>query len=93
MPMKSFVVLVVLLSVAAVLFVQLASMPGTEAERRGHPQAKAINTLGWIGLPIGIVPWLVALIWSQLDPITFTRDIDTPEENEGSTAGEQTTSD
>ena len=76
MPFKSFFILVVVAMVAAVLFIQVAGMPGTIARRRGHPQAKAINTLGWIGLPLGLVAWLVALVWANLDPLNITTDID-----------------
>jgi len=80
MPTKSFIVLIVVLMIAAMLFVELASMPGDVARRRKHPQAKAINILGWIGLLLGVAPWLVALIWSNLDPLTLTKDIDAPDD-------------
>ncbi len=78
MPMKSFFILVVLVMIVAVLFIEIAGMPGEIARRRGHPQAKAIGMLGWIGLPLGIAPWLVALIWSNLDPLNLnlTRDLE-----------------
>jgi len=92
MPVKSFIVLVALLTIAVILFIQLASMPGVAARRRGHPHTKAINLLGWVGLPIGLVPWLIAMVWSQLDPISITRDIDRPESADGSAADEQTAS-
>jgi hypothetical protein len=76
MPIKSFVILVVLATIAAILFVELASMPGEIARRRGHPQARAISLLGWIGLPFGVAPWFIALIWSNLDPMFVSRDLD-----------------
>ena len=76
MPMKSFWILIVVVMIVAVLFVELAGIPGVVARRRGHPQAKAINLLGWIGLPMGVAPWLAALLWSNLDPLTLTRDLD-----------------
>jgi hypothetical protein len=76
MPLKSFFIIVVLAMIAAVLFIELAGVPGEVAARRAHPQAKAINLLGWIGLPLGIVPWMIALIWSNLDPLTITTDLD-----------------
>ena len=76
MPLKSFFILVAMIMIAAVLFIQLAGMPGENARRRGHPQAKAIQTLGWIGLPLGVVPWLIALVWSNLDPLNITRDLE-----------------
>ena len=76
MPMKSFWILVVVVMIAAVLFIELAGMPGEIARRRGHPQAKAIGLLGWIGLPMGVAPWLIALIWSNMNPLALTRDLD-----------------
>ncbi len=64
MTLPSFVTLVVLAVIAAVIFLELAAMPGKKARERGHPQADAINILGWIGLLIGGVPWVVALVWA-----------------------------
>lgn len=29
----------------------------------GHPQADAINILGWIGPFLGAIGWVIALIW------------------------------
>ena len=76
MPMKSFWILIVVVMIVAVLFVELAGIPGVVARRRGQPQAKAINLLGWIGLPMGVAPWLVALIWSNMNQLALTRDLD-----------------
>ena len=84
MPMKSFFILVVLVMIVAVLFIEIAGMPGEIARRRGHPQAKAIGMLGWIGLPLGIAPWLVALIWSNLDPLDLNLTTDLDLENQAS---------
>jgi hypothetical protein len=66
MPLQSFFIIVLLLMVVAVLYVELAGMPGEIARERGHPEAKAINLLGWLGLPLGFAPWLIALIWANL---------------------------
>jgi hypothetical protein len=74
--MKSFWILIVVVMIVAVLFVELAGIPGVSARRRGHPQAKAIGLLGWIGLPMGVAPWLVALLWSNMNPLALTRDLD-----------------
>ena len=76
MPMKSFWILIVVVMIVAVWFVGLAGIPGVVARRRGHPQAKAIGLLGWIGLPMGVAPWLIALIWSNMNPLALTRDLD-----------------
>ena len=33
-----------------------------------HPQADAIQVLGWIGLITLGVPWLIALVWAYTKP-------------------------
>jgi hypothetical protein len=83
MPLKSFFIIVVLAMIVAVLFIELAGVPGEVAARRAHPQAKAINLLGWIGLPLGIVPWMIALIWSNLDPLNLVTDLDAEVKSNG----------
>jgi hypothetical protein len=77
MPTSSFVTLVVLLTIAAVIYIELASMPGKTARERGHPHADAISLLGWIGLLLGIAPWLVAMVWARMPPFAVTHE-DTP---------------
>ncbi len=67
--MTSFVILVVLLMIAAVIYIELASMPGKTAREREHPQADAISLLGWIGLLLGIAPWLFAMVWARTQPL------------------------
>ena len=49
-------ILMILLAIAAVsLVVVMAALPGRIAKARSHPQTEAINVLGWVGLPAGIV--------------------------------------
>ena len=72
MTISAFVTLVVLAMIAAYVFIFLAGLPGKTARRRGHPNADAINVLGWVGLPLGAIPWLVALVWSHMQPIQVT---------------------
>ena len=62
MTMSGFVILVVLAMIAAFLYIYLAAMPGKTARERGHPNADAINVLGWVGLLLGVGPWLIALV-------------------------------
>ena len=69
MPLSSFVTLVVIIMIAAEIYIALASMPGKTARERGHPQADAISLLGWIGLLLGIAPWLVAMVWARTQPL------------------------
>ncbi len=69
MPIGSFVTLVVLVTIGALIYMELASMPGKTARERGHPQADAISFLGWIGLLLGVMPWLVAMVWARMVPL------------------------
>lgn len=46
--------------------VVLAALPGVCARRNGHPQASAVNLLGWLGLPTGAL-WVVAMVWAHWD--------------------------
>jgi hypothetical protein len=66
--LPAFVILVLLVFVAAVIFLELAAIPGKQARERGHPQADAINILGWIGLLLGFAPWVFALVWAYTKP-------------------------
>jgi hypothetical protein len=61
MTLPGFVILIVLAVIAVSIFLELAAIPGTKARERGHPQAEAINVLGWIGLLVGGPGWVVAL--------------------------------
>lgn len=68
MSLVGFVILVVLVLLLVWIFVKLAALPGQTATERGHPQAEAINVLGWVGLLVGVVPWLIALVWAYTKP-------------------------
>ena len=45
----AFMILLLLGLLVIWLYVELGSYPGKVARRRGHPQADAINVLGWLG--------------------------------------------
>ena len=64
-----FVILVGLALFGIWLFVALGSLPGKKAAERNHPQAEAINVLGWLGLLFGGVGWMVALVWAHMKPV------------------------
>ncbi len=64
MSFVGFAILVLLVLIGIWIFVKLAALPGQTATERGHPQAEAINVLGWVGLLLGVAPWLVALVWA-----------------------------
>lgn len=68
----AFVVFAVLLVTAVIIIVLLGQLPGRVAQKRGHPQAAAINVAGWLGLATGGVLWLVAIIWAFMRPVAVT---------------------
>jgi hypothetical protein len=68
MTLTGFIILVVLVLIGIWIFVELAKLPGQKALDRNHPQADAINVLGWVGLLFGGIPWLIALVWAYTDP-------------------------
>lgn len=67
--MTGFIILVVLILLAVWVYTVVAKIPGETARKRGHPQAEAINVLGWVGLLFGAVPWVVALVWAYTKPL------------------------
>ena len=64
----ALLVLFVLVATAIWLFVIIGRIPGRIAREAAHPQAEAINLLGWFGLAAGGLGWVVALVWSKTDP-------------------------
>ncbi len=66
MPIVGFSILVLLVLLLIWLYTIVAKIPGETARERNHPQAEAINVLGWIGLLLGVAPWLVALVWAYM---------------------------
>ncbi len=69
MTLPGFVILIVLGLLGLWLFVELGSLPGKKAVEGKHPQAEAINILGWLGLLFGGVGWMVALVWAHMKPV------------------------
>ena len=75
----SIVVLLLLGLLGIYLYIAVAKIPGQKARERGHPQADAINILGWIGPFLGIAGWVIALIWAHTNPpriVVVARDAD-----------------
>ena len=68
MTLVGFVILVLLVIIAVSIFLELAAIPGAKAREREHPQAEAINVLGWIGLLVGGAGWVVAIVWAYTHP-------------------------
>ena len=74
MTLPSFLILVVLAAVASLVLLELAAIPGRKARERGHPQADAINVLGWVGLVTGGPGWVVAFVWAFTKPAPLAPD-------------------
>jgi hypothetical protein len=55
------------LAVLGILFlvsvVFILGLPGRIAIARKHPDAEAVNVMGWVGF-MAIVPWIQAFIWA-----------------------------
>jgi hypothetical protein len=66
----AFIILLLLGLLAIWLYVELASLPGKKAKERNHPQAEAINVLGWIGPFLAGAGWAVALVWAYTTPVS-----------------------
>ena len=68
MTTPGFLILALVAIIAALVFVELAQLPGRKARERGHPQADAINVLGWLGLVTAGPGWVVAMVWAFTRP-------------------------
>ena len=65
----ALVVLLVLIAVLIIAWVFVATWPGKIARERNHPQADAINVMGWWGaLTMGILS-PIAWVWAYSRPI------------------------
>jgi len=45
------------------LLALILGLPGRIAIGRHHPEAEAVNMMGWLGF-LGVVPWVQAFIWA-----------------------------
>jgi Kef-type K+ transport system membrane component KefB len=70
----AWIVLIVLLITAILIWIVLAMLPGKIAKQRNHPQADAINVSGWLGALMFGVFWPFALIWAFTKPFGPTPD-------------------
>ena len=46
-----------------VALVVILGLPGKIAYARKHPEAEAVNLMGWLGF-LAVVPWIQAFIWA-----------------------------
>src|SRR5271157_3946944 len=59
----TFLVIVALIGAFLTLAVLVLGLPGRIAIARKHPDADAINTMGWLGF-LAVVPWMQAFMWA-----------------------------
>jgi Protein of unknown function (DUF3302) len=59
----TFVALFVVAAAFLTAAVFILGLPGRIAIARNHPEADAVNLMGWIGF-LAVVPWIQALIWA-----------------------------
>ena len=60
----ALIVMGILIAIIIIAVVNLGPLPGNIAKKRGHPQADAINVLGWIGVITLGLAWPFALVWA-----------------------------
>jgi hypothetical protein len=88
----AFVVLIVLIAVVIAAWIMLAMMPGQIARKRGHPQAEAINVMGWWGaITMGILA-PIAWVWAYTKPVATPIELPEKEAEPEDTADEEVTS-
>ena len=65
------------------MLIFILGLPGRIAIARKHPEAEAVNLMGWIGFA-AVVPWVQALIWA-FKPSNVIDIRRTPEEEQRET--------
>ena len=59
----TFAVALALVAAFLTIAVLVLGLPGRIAIARKHPDADAINTMGWLGF-LAVVPWMQAFMWA-----------------------------
>src|SRR6266849_3523134 len=59
----TFAVILALVSAFLTVAVLVLGLPGRIAIARKHPDAEAINMMGWLGF-LAVVPWMQAFMWA-----------------------------
>src|SRR5271157_698138 len=59
----TFAVILALVAAFLAIAVFVLGLPGRIAIARKHPDADAINIMGWLGF-LAVVPWMQAFIWA-----------------------------
>ena len=71
----ALIVLIVVIAVVVAAWIMLAMMPGQIARKRNHPQADAINVMGWWGaITMGILA-PIAWVWAYTKPVAKPIDL------------------
>jgi CBS domain containing-hemolysin-like protein len=88
----SWVVLVIVPIVVIVVFWLVHILPEKIAEKRRHPQAKAIQTLCLLSLVFGGLLWPLAWLWAYSKPVLYklAYGTDVTEEEPGTAEAEAT---
>jgi CBS domain containing-hemolysin-like protein len=84
----SWVVLVIAPAVGIVVFWLLHILPEKIAERKHHPQAKAIQTLCLLSLFFGGILWPLAWLWAYTKPVLYKMAYGTDEVAHGEGASD-----
>jgi hypothetical protein len=88
----ALIVLIVLIGVMVAAWIMLAMMPGQIAKKRGHPQAEAINVMGWWGaLTMGVLA-PIAWVWAYTKPVAKPIELPEPEPEPQPQSDEEVTS-
>src|SRR6267378_3296775 len=59
----TFLVILALVGAFLAVAVYVLGLPGRIAIARKHPDADAINMMGWLGF-MAVVPWMQAFMWA-----------------------------
>src|SRR5271169_2200224 len=59
----TFLVIMALVGAFLAIAVFVLGLPGRIAIARRHPDAEAVNLMGWLGF-LAVVPWIQAFIWA-----------------------------
>jgi hypothetical protein len=59
----TFLVILALVGAFLTMAVLVLGLPGRIAIARKHPDADAINVMGWLGF-LAVVPWMQAFMWA-----------------------------
>lgn len=59
----TFAALAVIAFAVVLFMILILGLPGRIAIARKHPEADAVQLMGWVGF-VAIVPWIQALIWA-----------------------------